>query len=290
MLSICISKHDVAGEAPEALTALETQVQQWMQSNVNSIYLEDEAGANVHLRIEDENTIFIGIRHPCLPKSRAVESYHTVDVANSETIHDVLDSAITFIRSLSINAPEGPQFTVEFFKIVKNQDGKSKDDTQCSFKPEGPNLLCDGIVKVTTSKEVSYGINIRNATDKNLYCHPILYYDCGDLSVESQPQREVELPANGILGFAQSGYIPWQFYLRDGQTTDTGFIKIFVTSSPVTVPETLQENPFAKFDVKRDGLSKGALYDSLVATITFVVDQIPPDGCTLQDELPVFAS
>lgn len=46
------------------------------------------------------------------------------------------------------------------------------------------------------------------------------------------------------VGYGEGGVSPWQFLLRDGEDTDVGFFKLFLTTSPADFSSIAQESPF----------------------------------------------
>ncbi|VDB88536.1 unnamed protein product [Peniophora sp. CBMAI 1063] len=278
-LNLYIVKPDSAGKALDAMKALEKQVQQWMQSGDKAVRLSDEASADLRLRIKDDDKIAISLHHLGLPGSGAVDLYYTLDAAESEApALAVLESAMRFAHLLRLNvAPKEAQCASEFYRIIRDEDAELDDDLMEPWISDGPNLLCDNLVKITPSPKDTYGINIKNMTDKTLYVSGIFYFDCSELSITDHSQKWTVLPANGALAFAQNaGYRPWTFFLREGQPKDVGFIKIFVTSSPVDLSGISQAKPFADAERRVTILNEEELRDLLVDTITWRIDQYAP--------------
>ncbi|VDB84568.1 unnamed protein product [Peniophora sp. CBMAI 1063] len=277
-LNLYISKPINAGKALDAVSALEKQVQQWIQRSGKAVRLSDEACANLCFRIKDGSKIVISLRHPRLPESGVVDLYHTLDIGDSATTHTVvLESAVRFAHSLGLNAaPREPQCAAEFFEVV--EDDKGEDDLlQFPHIAVSPNLLSDGLVKVTASPYDKYGMVIKNMTDKAFYVSGVFYFDCSDLSIGYHQADKRMIPANGSMSFANdTSYVPWTFYLREGQPRDIGFIKIFVTSAPIDLCGLAQERPFADVSRRVTTLDEEGIRNLLVDTITLVVDQYAP--------------
>ena len=63
------------------------------------------------------------------------------------------------------------------------------------------------------------------------------------------------LPAGRFLtvGYGTGGSVPFAFHLRDGKDIDVGFLKLFMTTSPIEFGSLEQPSPFQK---NRSPLSK----------------------------------
>ena len=57
---------------------------------------------------------------------------------------------------------------------------------------------------------------------------------------------DVPLPPKSQLtiGYGDGGVQPWQFLLREGETKDVGFFKLFLATSPADFSSIAQESPF----------------------------------------------
>ena len=57
---------------------------------------------------------------------------------------------------------------------------------------------------------------------------------------------EFSLPGQGVLniGFGDSGSGPRTFYLRENETVDVGFLKLYLTTQYVNFSGLVQKSPF----------------------------------------------
>ena len=60
-------------------------------------------------------------------------------------------------------------------------------------------------------------------------------------------KADFSLPANGVLdiGFGDSGTTPRSFYLRENQSVDIGFLKLYISTEYVDFSVIAQRSPFS---------------------------------------------
>lgn len=46
------------------------------------------------------------------------------------------------------------------------------------------------------------------------------------------------------IGYGTGGGVPYSYFLRDNQDIDVGFVKLFITTHPVSLSEIEQMSPF----------------------------------------------
>jgi len=135
---------------------------------------------------------------------------------------------------------------VEFHKLRQDKsDGNG-------WKRHGGNLIKNNVIDIeadtgyVNDNGTLYGMTVWNNTKTPLHVSAF-YFDCYDLSIEKYylpPATGVNaapsLPGDGKLtiGYGDGGGIPMGFYVRDGQTLDIGFLKIFVSTESVDLEGT----------------------------------------------------
>ncbi|TFK31705.1 hypothetical protein BDQ12DRAFT_701476 [Crucibulum laeve] len=131
--------------------------------------------------------------------------------------------------------------------------------------PTGPNLIEEEPATMVVDDEAKLGMTIYNQTDLPLY--PYLFYlDPSDLTIDEwylppigignkYAKVDAPLPPKSELtiGYGAGGVAPWQFHLREGDTKDLGFFKLFLTTSPTSFSSITQESPFDVRGVSRHG-------------------------------------
>lgn len=126
-----------------------------------------------------------------------------------------------------------------------------------------------GVFDAVAAHEITYGMELRNSSDKPLHVWAF-YFDCSDLSIGEYLMRliltnkfrldaveyyrpaawdtrgEPPLPAGGCLtvGYGSGGGQPFNYFLRDGQTMDLGYIKFFLSTKPMDLRHVSQDSPF----------------------------------------------
>ncbi|VDB88738.1 unnamed protein product [Peniophora sp. CBMAI 1063] len=146
-----------------------------------------------------------------------------------------------------------------------NFDVDHFDDMEV-YQPVGDNLIQEGVVDVEVVGEIGpnkvaknfesatvYGLTLRSKTpDIPLYVG-LFYFDCSELSISEYyaspatgPRAEPSLPANGILpiGYGDGGGRPYNYYLRQGQDLDVGFLRLFLSVEPIHFSGIAQQSPF----------------------------------------------
>ncbi|KAG6906654.1 hypothetical protein DXG01_012740 [Tephrocybe rancida] len=160
--------------------------------------------------------------------------------------------------------------------------GLLTDDLEDIFAPkrDGLNLVVDNTVFITIDDDDDdlqlYGFKITNRSNDPLYA-ALFYFDASDLSIvpyylpptAANDQVDFSLPANGSLavGFGDGGWPARTYYLRENQSVDVGFLKLYVSTKYVDYSSIVQSTPFHRH---RAGTvhSKGKeLWDALTIPI-----------------------
>jgi hypothetical protein len=163
------------------------------------------------------------------------------------------------------------------------------------FVPEGDNLNSDGTIKICVvgdKDETSYGFNIRNKWSVPLFAS-LFYFDLSDLSISTlipptqlftltslgsyyQPTvlaldgMHPPLPEEGCLtvGYGTGGADSQNYFLREGQHTDVGFAKLFITTEYVDFSDMLQGSPLScNRAMKPKPVALPPLWDTINVTI-----------------------
>lgn len=87
-------------------------------------------------------------------------------------------------------------------------------------------------------------------------------------------------PTKLTIGYGAGGGDPFEFTLGPNQTTDTGFLKLFVSTKYVNMEWLSQSDPFdpsAKRSMKRK-VQVTDCWDALFAAVTVYIDKTPESG------------
>ncbi|KAJ7464441.1 caspase domain-containing protein [Mycena latifolia] len=121
-------------------------------------------------------------------------------------------------------------------------------------KPIGENIIkYDGMnvprANITPHRHAKYGFTIRNTTNQDLFPY-IFYFDCDDYTIEPWYTPEVAYcppplrQSSGQVTVGMGGETAFQFWLRKGQRSSTGFIKLFVSTEYLDIAWIKQKSPF----------------------------------------------
>jgi hypothetical protein len=58
------------------------------------------------------------------------------------------------------------------------------------------------------------------------------------------PKKANNVPGSLSIGYGSGGLTPFSYFIRDGQDTDVGFLKLFLTTEPVDYSNIPQTSPF----------------------------------------------
>ncbi|KAF8154782.1 caspase domain-containing protein [Crassisporium funariophilum] len=174
---------------------------------------------------------------------------------------------------------------IEVMKLQVNVDASD------AF-PVGKNLNLGGIVDMPigpSGESDAYGIRILNHSQLDLYAS-LFYFDNSDLSIESYyepspptshiidiplPRASFDgIPGSLTLGYGSSGVQPYQFYLDEDEVLDVGFLKLFLTTTPVDFSHVAQSSPFVDDDERwdrgmwqRDNSDAQSLWDTMLVAV-----------------------
>jgi len=166
--------------------------------------------------------------------------------------------------------------TLDFRKVEELDHGDELNPIQ----PVGENLNVNGIIElvIDPNSEDDYGIKIINNSPLDLY-PSLFFFDNSTLSISKyrlpsekkvrthfrrppliasyyQPPtalKNLDVPlskktANGpgslTIGYGSGGEVPYNYFMRDGQDIDVGFLKLFLTTQPVDYSNIPQSSPF----------------------------------------------
>ncbi|THH06053.1 hypothetical protein EW146_g9733, partial [Bondarzewia mesenterica] len=151
-------------------------------------------------------------------------------------------------------------------------------------KEDAENLLIDNRAKLSLDEGAPYGIKIVNRSTLDLYPY-LFYFDPSDYSIqtwwepqsktmnpplagcESQPDSQ---PKEVTIGYGAGGGDPIEFYLSPGAQSDTGFLKLFVTTKWVNMDWISQGSPFDAFHKRRGNgeVQNSGIWGAWTAAIT----------------------
>ena len=226
----------------------------------------DEADMEVSFQ-DDAIVLSRGLRDPI--RRHDIREYPTTIIPdNTALILNVLRAAAHFKFHLESASNPLNLVQIEMAKIKFQWT----EDAQL-IRVRGSNILANNIANVVVNKDDRYGLTIRNETDLPLF--PYVFYFDSDLSIceaisvwvisvtlitsivlatwwgsplvpeGSQIRAPLQARSEFSVGYKVcTNGDPWQFTLRDGETMDVGFFKIFLSTFPCDFSSIVQETPF----------------------------------------------
>ncbi|KAF8170849.1 caspase domain-containing protein [Mycena galopus ATCC 62051] len=196
---------------------------------------------------------------------------------NSDYIYSILRKAADFYRHLYRSNKEGKSAT-QIVEVKCIQVPKFYDSTWIPA-PGAENFNVGGLITINVDEETYYGYEIINKSNVPLYA-AMVYFDVGGLGIEdyylpstaANGKVDVSLPAKGsvTIGFGACGAPGWNYFLREGQTVDVGFLKLFISTEYVDYSSILQkslldEEPDEGLDESRAGRRemRSSIWDTL---------------------------
>ncbi|KAF9445416.1 hypothetical protein P691DRAFT_675656, partial [Macrolepiota fuliginosa MF-IS2] len=182
----------------------------------------------------------------------------------------VIKCVINFRFHLFRSNPDFPSSTsnVNASMEMKELEISYNTEYEMIVKSTGRDIFERDPAVVVVAREKRYGVTVNNHTSLPLYPH-LFYFDPSELSIKpwylsatgtgtsiSTHQTDAPLPANSEfrIGYCGDGGVdPWEFMLREGESKDVGFFKLFVTTAPVSLKNIEQECPYGDAPVKRAG-------------------------------------
>jgi len=264
----------------EKLTGVFETIAQEMQrtgSHHRGIILVNKDNAELNIALEDDYVIF-NLLNPLVTQFGLTRMPFHVS-PNFDGIYPVVCASAHYswlLRHTSKKPTVRNRVRIEFtqVKLLDEVD----DDFNRVIQPDGPNLNRDGVVDLIVNDKTMYGVKIVNDTDLALY-PSLFFFDNSDLSITSyyQPPTagnfEVRPPISPrgslTIGYGSGGSPPFNYFLREEQNIDVGFLKLFLTTEHVDFSNVPQLSPFNGDN--RGGqimqLKPISLWDSILVTV-----------------------
>ncbi|KAK0234518.1 hypothetical protein EDD85DRAFT_969100 [Armillaria nabsnona] len=197
---------------------------------------------------------------------------------HSDTIPHILQSSAHFYWHLHRSGLKGRclagKVTLECMKLQTT--GELTDELKEVWKPDpdGDNLNSGGVIMVDVGE--NYGFKLTNTTLVPLYVS-MFYFDVSGLSIveyytpgSAKRNADAPLPPKQslILGHGESGQPPLRYFLREGQSVDVGFLKLFISTESIDMLDIAQQSLFSLFRMTATSPSKKLdLWDTMRFTL-----------------------
>ncbi|KAF8988251.1 caspase domain-containing protein [Cyathus striatus] len=219
----------------------------------------------------------------------------SIDMTEHPVLRNVARAALHFSYHLNRTGDETRNVSMELMKLR----AEHTRDYDLVHKPDSINLLENDPVTIVVDETERFGMKISNHSDIPLYPY-LFYFDPSDFAIIewfSPPFSgghtcivDAPLPpynandANGAkssltIGYGEGGAPPWQFLLRDGDTKDVGFFKLFLTTRATNLSSIAQDSPFDAKSSRTGEYWEGSKALNTVgwATQMATVIQVAPD-------------
>ncbi|EIM90781.1 uncharacterized protein STEHIDRAFT_107519 [Stereum hirsutum FP-91666 SS1] len=184
----------------------------------------------------------------------------SANIRFADRVFSVISSAANFYFHLSREPtkanPDEPiaDVRLECFELDEVRNGPSLKRFTREKDPK-TNLIDNGALNVSVSVKKVLGFKIINGTDVPLYA-ALFYFDMSDLSIMSYYEPSLAkgsnaqqcIPAGGELtvGYGSGTGRPRRYALRDGQTIDVAYLKLFYSTRWVDYSRIKQSSPFSQ--------------------------------------------
>ncbi|PVF91863.1 hypothetical protein CPB86DRAFT_820144 [Serendipita vermifera] len=250
-LSIYLSDDDMGSSIPRVF-GLDI-LDEWTEG-CNVVFTKDKEQAHVEMAWEHKEIVF-NILDPHVTVHGLSRMPYRIE-PSKESVQRVLDAASNFywhLRRISSDPDLIDAVDIEFRRIQST--GEYDDDLNDIYLPHGSNLIQQGIVDLVIDGTSEYGITITNKTEMALYAS-LFYFDNCDFSITpytrpptSRGRVDAPLPPKGpdgifTIGYGSGGIPPLLYTLREGQSLDVGFLKLFLSTEPAQLSSIVQPSPF----------------------------------------------
>ncbi|KAI0317872.1 caspase domain-containing protein [Amylostereum chailletii] len=233
-----------------AIEALLRAMQQ--DQGQRSILLVEKENADVGIALEDGQVMFhiLDSLTTGLGLTRMYDSVRP----HVDDILPVIRGAAHYYWHLRRTPQKGilrHKVKIEFTKLVETDE--INDWLETVLVPDGPNLVdANGRVDLEADDKTLYGLKVVNTAKIPLYAS-MFFFDSSDLSVAAYYQSPISgarpdpsIASEGTLpiGYGSGGAAPYKYFLREGQTLDVGFIKLFLSTEPIDLSSVPQLSPF----------------------------------------------
>ncbi|EIM79948.1 uncharacterized protein STEHIDRAFT_163203 [Stereum hirsutum FP-91666 SS1] len=158
------------------------------------------------------------------------------------------------------------------------EEGWVGNDWGMAEKEPQRNLIQQNALSVYDEDEKVFGFKVVNDSHVPLYA-ALFFFDMSDLSIKSyyEPSAarssgaEHSVAAKGELtiGHGAGGGQPRQYYVRQGQEVDVGYLKLFISTKWVDYSQIAQPSPFQGGKQRRlkSRPAKGMIWDAVCVSV-----------------------
>ncbi|EIM79484.1 uncharacterized protein STEHIDRAFT_163672 [Stereum hirsutum FP-91666 SS1] len=226
---------------------------------------------DISLAVEGERVVFRISDAACVAHS-ITRMYGTVP-CDSDAVFPIIASAADFFSRLRRTSKTTVLRNHVEFVCTEVVSGAGSE-----LNSVGSDLIIDGTLNILVDDQKGYGYEIRNKGDIPLYA-AVFFFDVSDLSIaeyyipnkaKDNENVEFSIPPNSVLpiGYGSSSRRPREYFLREGQNIDIGFIKVFLSTDYVDLSNISQPSPFTELRAERPkAFVPVPQWDSILVTV-----------------------
>ncbi|CCM00516.1 uncharacterized protein FIBRA_02550 [Fibroporia radiculosa] len=243
--------------------ALAKEMQRTDPARRTIIPVEKKEAAKLDIALEDGSVVF-NILHSVTSQYGLTRMPCTIK-PSFNAVQLVIYAAANFYWHLDRKSTSGSLqnfVNIEFKRLKKLRE--VDHDGYNVLLEDGPNLIRSSVIDLQVDDTAQYGLKIINNSKVPLYLS-VFFFDSSDLSIDSwyEPPTAsgtVDPPLRGksffTIGYGNSGTNPRDFYLREGQKLDVGFLKVFLSTEYVDLSHIPQPSPFDRDRASRQAPRK----------------------------------
>ncbi|KAJ6622143.1 caspase domain-containing protein [Mycena sp. CBHHK59/15] len=151
----------------------------------------------------------------------------------------------------------------------------------------GPDIFRDKVAEFKASEKAKYGFTLCNRSQHDLFAY-LFYFDPAEYVIDvwycplgwAKMSPPLAASADGIvatrlpIGYGTGGYA-FEFFLPEGKSMDTGFLKVFVSTEYLDMEWITQKSPFSpdyephgRLGGGRETVEKGQVWDAFHSVVT----------------------
>ncbi|KAG6899196.1 hypothetical protein C0993_012399 [Termitomyces sp. T159_Od127] len=191
---------------------------------------------------------------------------YDVAVDDTDKVLSILRCASDFYSRLDLNHPnKGNSLKGKVHVGCHKLIARTTEDLGTFLDREEANLNKEGLIDIgdDLGDDTPYGFTISNSLNLPLYV-ALFYFDMSDLSIvqyyhpptANNEKVDVPLPPRCSLpiGYGDGGWDAQKYTLRENQTIDVGFLKLYVSTKYIDYSSICQSSPFHNGHARATGI------------------------------------
>lgn len=289
------SDSDTALRAIDRLRSMLVQVAP--QEKPNWVEVTEREDAALHIKVADDGSMTLHRRDSMLSKLRNMPPKLTAEEVQAADFQTILSGIARFNRLLTLESVTHPFESVVTLELRRLVRKTYTEETIDGFylRASGDAVIFDGdeaVINPSEEEDEEYAIILRNDADTALYAE-VWYFDPNTYAIQpcyiSPSGSQPSLPSRGQLqiGASTERAEPLVFYLPEEASSDTIFIKTFLTDNKARL-DFLKQGELVGLDGEGQSVILGSKaqragegqaetkgrWDTILRRITIVSEQV----------------